>query len=251
MDFKWTEPKHWIPLLFLLVSLLLFTILPIIGYFGIGGTSDVELPDFSDNSLLVFLFQVILLGVELVLVFLFFILGPILWYLLVNNCRFKEIFERIQLRKSNLTEAVLWAIIAVVLAFTIIIAIDLVLIALGYDLTDVSNITQLESLFSLPLIIVLIIIQPIAEEIFYRGFLLDKLTTYKGPWFALIITSILFGAAHLLYYNIYPAVLSAIAGMVFGFVVIKTKNLTTGIIAHISFNVISFSFYLIGTELMP
>ena len=38
---------------------------------------------------------------------------------------------------------------------------------------------------------------PIVEEIAFRGYLFAALTTWRGPWIAALVTSLLFGAAHI------------------------------------------------------
>ena len=118
--------------------------------------------------------------------------------------------------------------------------------AFGFDLTDASNITDLELYFSIPSIFILATIQPIGEEIFFRGFLLDKISILSDEKTAIIITSVLFGIAHLTYAKVYPAVLTAIVGVLFAFIVVKTKNLFSSIVAHITFNVASITFYILG-----
>jgi membrane protease YdiL (CAAX protease family) len=142
--------------------------------------------------------------------------------------------------------AFLWGIVTMFLAFFLIAVFGGILIFFGYDLTDSSNIPQLESLFSLPAILILIIIQPVAEEFFFRGFLLDKTTNLLGTKTAIILTSILFGIAHLSFRNVYPAVTTSMIGLLLAYSVVKTKNLSTSIIAHVLFNIASFSIYLIG-----
>jgi membrane protease YdiL (CAAX protease family) len=94
--------------------------------------------------------------------------------------------------------------------------------------------------------LILIIIQPIAEEIFFRGFLLDKFKNLFGKNIAIFFSSLLFGLAHLSYGNIYPAILTFIIGLLLAVLVVKTKNLYSSIIAHILFNLISFSIYILG-----
>ena len=93
--------------------------------------------------------------------------------------------------------------------------------------------------------------QPIGEEIFFRGFLLDKINAMAGRETAIVLTSILFGMAHLTYGNIYPAILTGILGLILAYMVLKTKNLVTAIVAHIFFNVASVTLYIIGQSFMP
>ena len=54
---------------------------------------------------------------------------------------------------------------------------------------------------------------PIAEEVAFRGYLFPALTRWRGPWIAAVVSSVLFGFAHL---AVYPLeVLPPL--MVFGF----------------------------------
>jgi membrane protease YdiL (CAAX protease family) len=155
----------------------------------------------------------------------------------------------LKLKKENIEKAILWGTITVVIAFILIAVIGGLFQFLGFDLTDSSNIPQLELYFTIPSILILIIIQPVGEEIFFRGFLLDKLNNLFGKMVAIMITSLLFGVAHLSLGNIYPAILTLIIGFLLAILVIKTNNLYSAIIAHILFNVISFSLYIIGKSL--
>ena len=70
--------------------------------------------------------------------------------------------------------------------------------------------------------------------------------SYLGKETAILTTGILFGIAHLSYAKIFPAIMTAILGILFAYIVIKTKNLNTAIIAHILFNLTSVTFYILG-----
>jgi hypothetical protein len=102
----------------------------------------------------------------------------------------------------------------------------------------------------MPATLILITVQPVTEEIFYRGFLLEKIEKMSSSFAAIGITGILFGLAHLTTGNIYPALLTGIAGVILATLVIKTKNLTAAIIAHILFNVASFAIYTLGQSIV-
>ena len=93
---------------------------------------------------------------------------------------------------------------------------------------------------------ILISCQPIAEEIFFRGFLLDKTRKIVGTNGAIVLTSILFGLAHISMGNVIPAIIISVVAVVFGYMVVRTKSLMTGIIAHVVFNLTSFLLYVIA-----
>jgi len=96
----------------------------------------------------------------------------------------------------------------------------------------------------------LVAIQPIGEEIYFRGFLYDKIENYASGPFAVVITAVLFGIAHMSYGKEIPVIMIILMGLVLGFIVYKTKNLYSSIIAHIIFNVTSFTLAYLGLELL-
>jgi membrane protease YdiL (CAAX protease family) len=248
MDFNYRKPAHILAIILVFVTLLVFIIIPIISYFGIPPsvqTNQIENISKSLRSL----FGIIFLLIQLIIVVTLFILVPFLWYNIVNRSNFKQMLFNLKLRKKGVDEAILWGIITMIFAFVIIILIGVIMIYIGFNPAESSNIPELESYFSLPLILILITIQPIGEEIFFRGFLLDKINSIAGKEVAIIITSILFGVAHLSFGNIYPAFMTAVVGLLLAVLIIKTKNLYSAITAHILFNLVSFSFYIISKNI--
>ena len=124
------------------------------------------------------------------------------------------------------------------------------MIQIGIKPQDLSNFPELQKLFSWPTLFFLVAIQPIGEEIFFRGFLYDKIENYAGGPFAVVITAILFGIAHMSYGKEIPVILIILMGLVLGYIVYRTRNLYSAIIAHILFNVTSFTLAYLGMELL-
>jgi membrane protease YdiL (CAAX protease family) len=248
MDFIFKKPTHVLSFLSIILTLFIFVVFPVLSFFGftISSTS-YSIENLSSNFKI--LFEIILLLIQLSLVLVLFIIFPIIWYYSINGYNFKNIFLSLKLKKENIKISILWGIITVILAFVIIAFVGGLFQIFGFDLTDSSNIPQLELYFSIPSILILITIQPIGEEIFFRGFLLDKFTNIFGTKTAIIMNSILFGIAHLSFGNIYPAILTFIIGLILSILVIKTNNLYSAIIAHVLFNVISFSLYILAKSL--
>ena len=245
MDFNFRKPTHILALILVFVTFLVFIIIPIISYFGIPPSVQTDQIDNISDSIRS-LFGIIFLFIQLVLVVALFILVPISWYHFVNRVNLKQMLSNLKLRKKGIDEAILWGTITMIFAFVIIIAIGVVMMYIGFDPTESSNIPELESYFSLPLMLILITFQPIGEEIFFRGFLLDKINSIVGKEAAIIITALLFGFAHLSFGNVYPAFMTAVVGLLLAFLIIKTKNLYSAITAHILFNLVSFSFYILN-----
>ena len=134
--------------------------------------------------------------------------------------------------------------------FVVFFAIELFIISLGFKAEDLGNIQDLEQFFSPVSLLFLISIQPIAEEIFFRGFLFDKIENYAGGNIAIFVTAVLFGLAHMSYQKIYPVIFPMIMGVFLGFIIIKTKNLYSAITAHITFNLASFILYIFAKSLL-
>jgi membrane protease YdiL (CAAX protease family) len=112
-----------------------------------------------------------------------------------------------------------------------------------------SNIIDLQKLFSMSSLYIIVLIQPFCEEFFFRGFLLEKITALGGVKIAVVSTSVLFGISHLSYTYSYTAFLAVILGVIFALVTIKTKNLYTAIFAHTLLNVTSLSLFYFGKSL--
>ncbi len=244
------KPAHWFALLMILASFLMFIVVPIISYFGILVTTDTtaQLENLPDSFSLFFeIFTLILQGIFVIVLL---ILSPYVWYSLVNKISWKEIKKRIHLRTDRLDMAFLWGVLTAIAAFVIVIAVGSLLTVAGVDVENSSNIQDLEMFFSIPSILFLITLQPIAEEFFFRGFLLEKIGSLWGNWAGIAVSSLFFGIAHLSYANVYPAFMTALIGILLAYLVVKTKNLTAAIIAHVLFNLASFTFYLIGRELL-
>jgi len=164
---------------------------------------------------------------------------------------FKGILSRIKLVKNNIDKAFLWGIFAAITIFVFIFVIEILLIYfLNYNPKDLSNIPDIQRLFSPITLFFIVGIQPIGEEIFFRGFLFEKIEGYGGGLLSIIITSILFGIAHMSYGKIFPALMPIVMGLILGYIVYRTKNLYSAIIAHVTFNLSSLTLAYIGQELL-
>ena len=249
MDFNIKKPTHLFALIMIIITFLVFIILPVLSYFGMSFSTQTDQISGTPGSFGI-IFEIIVLLLQTAIVIALFIIIPVLWYLIVNKFTLKETFYHLKLRIRGIDIAFLWGVITAIVALVVIVAIGALLMSLGLDLTDASNIPELELYFSLPSMLFLIAFQPIAEEIFFRGFLLEKINSLIGEKTAIITTAILFGIAHLSVGNIYPAFTTGVIGVLFAFLVIKTKNLYSAITAHIIFNLVSFSIYIFAKSIL-
>ena len=241
MDFNAEKPSHILALLLLIGSFILILVFPIITFFmSLDTTQLIESIDIP---------EIVAIQSQLVVIAIF-ILVPFAWYLIVNKSGLKGILPRIKLVGENIDKAFLWGILAAIGIFVIIFIIEIILINLGHTPEDLSNFPDLQALFSWPTLLFLVIIQPIGEEIYFRGFLFDKIESYAGGVFAIFITAFLFGIAHMSYGKEIPVLLIILMGIVLGYIVYKTRNLYSSLIAHIAFNVTSFTLAYLGWQLL-
>lgn len=245
MDFDVKKPTHLVALLGLLGSLALFIVFPLVSLFLPTEIPAIYSPLMSPLQKLTV--EMVLLFVQFLFVFAGLIFVPLLWYKVVNQISLKEMFSRLQLKKEGLDMALLWGFITVIVAFGITLTIGLVYMYLTkIDPNTLSNIPDLQQLFSIPSLYLLVAIQPFCEEFFFRGFLFEKIQKTAGIPLAVIITSVLFGVSHLSYTYAYAALTAVFLGVLFSLVVIKTKNLYAAIFAHTLINIVSLTLYFTG-----
>ena len=94
-----------------------------------------------------------------------------------------------------------------------------------------------EARLVLPLVgVATVLVAPLVEETFFRGFVFGGLRRYGFFWAALI-SGLLFSAAHLSLGGLIPL---ALVGMLFAWSYSRTGSLWTNIYAHLIFNLVSF-----------
>jgi len=244
MDFDIKKPSHLFALLLISITFLVIIIASVISYFDVfPGSGSAEMDVLSGEMGL--FFEIFLLLSQLILVIILLVIFPIIWYLVVNKSKFKEILQRLQIKKEGIDAAFLWGILSIIFIFGMYFVVSLVITYFGFNPEDQGNIEDIEVFFSPATMFILIAIQPAFEEIFFRGFLLDKINSVSGKYTAILITSVLFGLAHLIPGKIYPAFITGIIGVILAILVLKTKNLFAAIIAHTGFNIISYILYLL------
>lgn len=82
-----------------------------------------------------------------------------------------------------------------------------------------------------------VILAPIAEEMFFRGFVFRALRRWAKPWPATLLSAAVFAVAHVI-----PLVMPPIfvLGILLARVVEKRKSLVPAIVAHMAFNAVGF-----------
>ena len=91
-----------------------------------------------------------------------------------------------------------------------------------------------------------IVVAPVAEELFFRGFMLPGIGKRFGKGWGIVISAIIFALAHL-----QPGALGALVpifllGLLLAWLYIKTKSIWPCIFAHFTYNSIAFVFMIIS-----
>ena len=76
-----------------------------------------------------------------------------------------------------------------------------------------------------------VILAPLLEELFFRGFIFNKIEHVTNKYFALIISALSFSLSHA-EYNLETQVKIIIAGLYLGLIYIRSRNILIQIIAH-------------------
>lgn len=137
--------------------------------------------------------------------------------------------------RSTRTEAFLWAIVGIFMAFfaqyiAALIEMKLFGIEPGSENTEV--IVEFAKVVP-TFIIVVAIIGPILEEIIFRKIIFGSLYKRFNFWVAAIISAIIFSVVHMEFEH---TLLYAAVGFTFAFLYVKTKRILVPIVAHVAMN---------------
>ncbi len=143
-----------------------------------------------------------------------------------------------------------WPIVAAAVAHLAIVAYSLILVGIAGD-DAVPKQEGIDELFDnraiLPLVgLALVIMAPLAEEIFFRGFIFAGLIRYTGSFLAMAASGAIFALFHVTSGDTLGLLLPfSLVGMMFAWLYHRTGSIWTSIGAHMLFN--SYSFMLLAS----
>ena len=142
-------------------------------------------------------------------------------------------------------------VVAAAAALVSVIVYGSILVGLGFDQPEQTEVqTFFESNAALPLTgFALVIMAPLSEEIFFRGFIFPGLIRPLGLAGGMVATGVLFGAIHITGSDTVAIALpfSAI-GVLFCWLYYRTGSLWPSIITHSLFNSVGFAVGAIGAQ---
>lgn len=87
--------------------------------------------------------------------------------------------------------------------------------------------------------VIIVLIAPFLEEMFFRGFLLRSLTNKIGIMYGSLLSAIIFAVFHMQWQSIIPII---ILGLIINSIVLRSKSIWPAIYFHMFNNAIAFTF---------
>ena len=150
--------------------------------------------------------------------------------------------------KSSVGNSILWALGGIILAFYAQSFSAMIEMALGIKVGSQNTQLFVSIIAQVPLFaLVTSIIGPILEEIVFRKIIFGELHKRWNFFYSALISSIIFGAAHMEFTHIINYTLM---GFTFAFLYAKTKRIIVPIIAHVMMNSIVVFMHLYKDEIL-
>lgn len=166
----------------------------------------------------------------------YFIIAFLYYKITKNKINYKKIFGKASL--SNV-------IIGLITGFLIFLSQQLLyFVFIPFNTTVGQNVQTLKSVPAIFMILIAVIIAPIVEELFFRGFFYEISEGNLNEYIYIVNSAFLFSLLHLqnldsVPYAIFNLFAIFISGFILGFVYRKTKWIGSNIIAHATANGIS------------
>ncbi len=139
---------------------------------------------------------------------------------------------------GKLKDNVVFTVAGLFTLFALAFAIGMSSMIFGFN--DQAKIS--EKVNSLPLIVVVgaVLLAPIAEELFFRGFLVNWITDLtKISWIGIIVSGLVFGMLHFGYSSVVEVVGASMIGILLGVVFRSSGSLVPCIAIHMIYNLLS------------
>lgn len=118
--------------------------------------------------------------------------------------------------------------IGVTVATMILYALTLAAIGRFVDIERNDIVLELGEELTWPLIVLIALASSISEELYFRALLL--------PQVGVVASSLLFGLVHLTYGNWLQVIVPAVLGLVFGWLLLRTRSLAAPVAGHFAWN---------------
>ncbi|MFH1752375.1 MAG: CPBP family intramembrane glutamic endopeptidase [archaeon] len=162
---------------------------------------------------------------------LLLIFVPIITLLYYKKNAVKVFFE-LGFKKIPLKDLIVKGFFILVLMFVVSFALNILFFIIGYN--DLALVTETITSFPIIIIVYLFTFKILAEEIFFRGFLVKRI--------GIIASSVIFGSMHLFYGSIVEVVGATILGIILAYHFKKYNSIYPVLLAHFLYNLTGYVF---------
>ncbi|MFC1655241.1 lysostaphin resistance A-like protein [Patescibacteria group bacterium] len=199
----------------------------------------IGLPDFvkiiSDN--------ILLKGIILLFMYLLQVAGMLfpLWFFIIR--KYASRWKDFAFKWIGTGKTILWIIMAYLFFLGLSILLIIIFFSLGIEALGFEKQSSIFEIFGTDpfgifiAVLIALVIAPVVEEIFFRGFVLQTLAKRISPFWGVVLTALIFASVHFEFQSIMPLlILSVVLNVIF----VKTKSIWPGILFHVFNNTISF-----------
>lgn len=165
------------------------------------------------------------------LTILILIFIPILWLYSFNNFDRRGIFDYLEIKKEGIGKSILFGILSLSTILLLLLVVG-IMMKLSGSRVENEVARSIARNLTIPSILFIAIGQATGEEIFFRAFLIKKLSFGNNSHMGVFLSSILFGLAHLSYGNVYQVILPFLIGYILGYTLLRSRNIVSVIIPH-------------------
>jgi membrane protease YdiL (CAAX protease family) len=166
-------------------------------------------------------------SIDLSMAFLSF---PFFWDAGLQHKSLEKIFGYLGLKKDGFLTNAVWGVATTLFIVSPLVIMEAIVVFLLH-LEEPGKVSMIMSGLPWYILVFSFTIAPIAEEVFFRGFLLSR--------FGVLISTVLFAAAHYSYNSLTESLAAITAGLVFALLCRRRKSVIPSIFAHATFNFIN------------
>jgi len=184
----------------------------------------------------------------LFMIYLLQVFGMIfpLWHFVVK--KYDSTFKDFSFKWIGTKKTIFWVISSYFFYIGLSIFLIMLFFSLGIGAFGFEKQTSLFEIFGYDYagivfaFLIAVIIAPLVEEIFFRGFVLQTLAKRISPFWGVVLTALIFASVHFEFQSIMPLL---ILSVVLNILYIKTKSIWPGIIFHVFNNSVAFFIMLL------
>ena len=153
---------------------------------------------------------------------------------LIFRLKKKNIWQKLNVLKVPISSSVLAFFIGLLFSF----GYDMGMAAFASPALQSSMEQQVEMGFGMGVpmaVLVMVLLQPVSEEVLFRGLIMKRLANNMPQPVALLISALLFGALHVVA-GLYLVPITFLGGLLFGYIFYKSRSLVGAILAHAGAN---------------